>query len=146
VIQIAQLLLFDRSGRLVVYLRDDKPEIPFPNHWDFIGGHVEANESPEDALLRETREEIGVMLKGWHPFRIYVCTQGDAYPNTKFIYWAQIDARAEELVLYEGQRLRGLRQAERTSLRFANILGSILEDFIAAGLWPQAVDNSCPKN
>jgi len=36
--QIAQVLLFDRHGRLLIYLRDEKPNIPFPNHWDFFGG------------------------------------------------------------------------------------------------------------
>lgn len=31
-IQIAQALLFDRDGKLLIYLRDDKPSIPFPNY------------------------------------------------------------------------------------------------------------------
>ena len=60
--QIAQIFLFDRN-RLLIYLRDDKPEIPFPNHWDFFGGHVEKGETPEEALVREVKEEIGVELK-----------------------------------------------------------------------------------
>ena len=29
-IKIAQALLFDRNNRLLIYLRDNKPEIPFP--------------------------------------------------------------------------------------------------------------------
>jgi len=29
--QIAQIFLFDRSQRMIIYLRDDKPGIPFPN-------------------------------------------------------------------------------------------------------------------
>jgi 8-oxo-dGTP diphosphatase len=61
--QIAMVLLFDRRGRLLVYLRDDKPDIPFPNHWDFFGSHVEEGETPEAALVREVKEEIGVDLK-----------------------------------------------------------------------------------
>jgi hypothetical protein len=35
----------------------------------------------------------------------------------------------------------GIEVNERYHFRFANILGAILEDFIAAGWWPQAVDN-----
>ena len=88
--QIAMVLLFDRHNRLLIYLRDDKPEIPFPNQWDFFGGHVEEGETPEEALVREVKEELGIELKQWKFFREYVCTEGDAYPNTKYLYWANI--------------------------------------------------------
>jgi 8-oxo-dGTP diphosphatase len=138
--QIAQALIFDRDGKLLVYLRDDKPGIPFPNHWDFFGGHLEDGETPEQALEREVKEEIGVRLTGWNFFRRYECLAGDAYPNTKFIYYGRIETPPSELRLYEGQRLASIGLADRKCLRFANILGAILEDFIAAGLWPKAVD------
>lgn len=139
--QIAMVLLFDRHGRLLLYLRDNKPDIPFPNHWDFFGGHVEEGETPEAALVREVKEEIGIELEHWNFFRRYVCTDGDAYPNIKYLYWARIDQTAEELTLYEGQRLMSMALEQRRDLKFANILGQVLEDFIGSGLWPQAVDN-----
>ena len=139
--QIAMALLFDRHCRLLVYLRDDKPYIPFPNHWDFIGGHVEEGETPEEALVREVKEEIGVDLRQWALFKRYVCTEGDAYPNIKYLYWAKIDKIAEELTLHEGQRLTAIAAEQRSELKFANILGQILEDFVGSGLWPQSVDN-----
>jgi 8-oxo-dGTP diphosphatase len=134
--EIAQVLLFDPSGRLIIYLRDDKPEIPYPNHWDLIGGHVEAGETPEQALVRETKEEIGFDLRQWSFFRRYDCLTGDAYPNTKFIYHATIDRRADQLALFEGQRLTAITPQETGDFRFANILPTILADFIAACLWP----------
>jgi len=135
------VLLFDRRNRLLIYLRDDKAEIPFPNYWDFLGGHLEAGETPEEALVREVKEEIGVDLQQWAFFKRYVCTEGDAYPNIKYLYWARIDKIAEELTLREGQRLMSVTPEQRSEIRFANILGQILEDFIASGLWPQPVDN-----
>lgn len=140
---IAQILLFDGDGRLLIYLRDHKPTIPFPGHWDFFGGHVEAGESPEEALVREVREELGVELSRYEFFRRYECREGDAYPNVKYIYRGQIERRAQELTLYEGQKLASISAGERFAYPLANILRLILEDFVAAGLWPVAVDNSC---
>jgi 8-oxo-dGTP diphosphatase len=144
--EIAQVLLFDRSGRLLIYLRDNKPDIPFPNYWDFFGGHVEQGETPEQALVREVKEELGVELKAWQFFRRYECLSGDVYPNIKYIYHAQIGARAADLRLNEGQRLAAIARGERLDYRFANILAAILADFACAGLWPAAVDNSSDDN
>ena len=135
-IEISQVLLFDRANRLVVYLRDDNPDIPFPNHWDFFGGHLEPYESPEQALVREVKEEVGIELKRWNFFRLYQCTQGDAYPNIKHIYWAQIDRAAADLTLNEGQRVMSVGRDEVDRIKFANILRQILGDFINTGLWP----------
>jgi len=140
-IEIAQVLLFDREARLLIYLRDDNPEIPFPDHWDLFGGHLEDGETAEQALVREVREELGIELKVFEYFRRFDCAEGDVYPNTKHIYWATIEKSSRELTLYEGQKLRSILPAERRQIRFANILGGIVEAFVDAGLWPHAVDN-----
>jgi 8-oxo-dGTP diphosphatase len=139
VAEIAQVLLFDRRGRLLIYLRDDKPQIPFPNHWDLFGGHLENGETPEQGLVREIKEELGIELKHWAFFRRFDCAAGDAYPNVKYIYWSQIGQAPDELTLYEGQRLRSIAVEERKTVKFANVLGSIVDEFVDAGLWPQAV-------
>ena len=76
--QIAMVLLFDRFNRLLLYQRDDKPEITFPNHWDFFGGHLEEGETPQETLVREVKEEIGIDLKQWAFYKRCICTEGDA--------------------------------------------------------------------
>ena len=61
----AKLALFVGAD-LVVILRDDRADIPFPGHWDFPGGGREAGESPAACVLRETREELGLVLAEAH--------------------------------------------------------------------------------
>jgi hypothetical protein len=89
----------------------------------------------------EVKEELGIDLEQWNFFQKYVCTEGDVYPNVKHLYWAKIDKLSEELTLHEGQQLVSISRDQRSSLKFANILGDILEDFARSGLWPGPVDN-----
>lgn len=57
----AKLALF-LGPDLLVIRRDDRPDIPWPDHWDLPGGGREGDESPQTCVLRETREEIGLVL------------------------------------------------------------------------------------
>jgi 8-oxo-dGTP diphosphatase len=51
------------GGGVLSLLRDDRPDIPFPAMWDLPGGGREGDEAPEACVLRELREELGVVLK-----------------------------------------------------------------------------------
>ena len=50
------------GGRVLALLRDDDPRISFPGCWDLPGGGREGNETPLDCALRETREELGLVI------------------------------------------------------------------------------------
>lgn len=55
-------LFLTQGDRLLTYLRDDRPDIPFPAHWDLPGGGREGQESPVACALRELHEEFGLTL------------------------------------------------------------------------------------
>ena len=126
--QVATALLFDRDNKLLIYLRDDKPEISFPNHWDLFGGHVEANETPEQALVRELKEELNIDVREFEFYKAFE-SLNEEKPNTKFVFVVRIKEAAEELTLYEGQELRGIDLSEIGNYKFANMLGQILDDY-----------------
>lgn len=126
---IAACLLFDRDGALLIYLRDDKPTIPFPNHWDLFGGHIEAGEEPEEALRRELEEELRVRPTAVKFWRAWEVTEGDVVPHTKYLYVAWVAEAARELTLYEGQELRGIAVRDWQQYRFANVQPAILAAF-----------------
>jgi 8-oxo-dGTP diphosphatase len=56
-----------RGGRVLTARRTAPPEAA--GRWEFPGGKVEPGESPEAALVREIREELGcaVEVTGWLP-------------------------------------------------------------------------------
>jgi RimJ/RimL family protein N-acetyltransferase/8-oxo-dGTP pyrophosphatase MutT (NUDIX family) len=51
-------LIRDSSARVYVHRRTASRRL-FPGIWDIVGGHVEAGETPEEALAREVFEETG---------------------------------------------------------------------------------------
>ncbi len=67
---VVHLHLFNSAGELYLQHRPAWKDIQ-PNRWDSgVGGHVDFGEKVEDALLRESREELGV--EGFEPH--FVCS------------------------------------------------------------------------
>lgn len=128
--KIAAIILENDNGEFFLALRDNKPGIPFPNHWDLIGGHVEEGETPEEALLREFKEELDLNLKDYSFFRKYECLTGDVYENIKYIYYGKFNIAIEEITLLEGERPQYFSREEIPDLKFANIIKSIVLDYI----------------
>ena len=128
--KIAAIILENDKGEFLLALRDNKPGIPFPNHWDLIGGHVEEGETPEEALVREVKEELDIDLKEYSFFKIYECLTGDAYENIKYIYTGKINIPIEEVTLLEGERPQYFSREEIPDVKFANIIKSIVMDYI----------------
>ena len=61
----AKLALF-LGDHLAVILRDDRPGLAWAGRLDLPGGGRDADESPRDCVLRETREELGLTLNPAH--------------------------------------------------------------------------------
>jgi 8-oxo-dGTP diphosphatase len=128
--KIAAIIIENTKGELLLYKRDNKPEIPFPGYWDLIGGHIEEGETPKEALVREIKEELGIEIYGITFFKEYLCLDGDAHHNIKYIYNAVIDIPIEEITLLEGDYAKYISKHEIADLKFANILKTIVLDFI----------------
>jgi len=56
--EVVKAVIF-KDEKFLLQLRDNKPNIPYPNTWAFFGGGVEEGEKHEEALKRELKEELG---------------------------------------------------------------------------------------
>jgi mutator protein MutT len=128
--KIAAIIFENEKSEILLYLRDNTPGIPFPQHWDLIGGHIEIGETPEEALIREVKEELNYDLEDYTFFKKYDCLEGDAYPNIKYIFTGKFNIPLEDITLLEGERPQFFSYSEIPGIRFANILKRVLTDYI----------------
>jgi 8-oxo-dGTP diphosphatase len=128
--KIAAIILVNDNGEFLLALRDNKPWIPFPNHWDLIGGHVEEGETPEEALIREVKEELDIDIRDYTFYKTFECLTGDAHENIKYIYTGKINIPIGEITLLEGERAQYFSKEEIPELKFANIIKSVVMDYI----------------
>ena len=129
-IEVAKIILFDKNDQLLIYLRDDKPTIPYPNNWDLLGGLVNNGETPEIAIIREVDEEIGVKLNQPQPFRRYTSREGFEF----YTFWGKISQIADELTLTEGRYLTSIDLKACDDLQFVPVLKQAIAEFIEAHL------------
>jgi len=61
VIEFVGVILIDEQGRIALQLREPDRELN-PGRWSVFGGHIEKGEEPEQAAIREIKEELSVVL------------------------------------------------------------------------------------
>ena len=94
----AKLILF-LGSRIVVLRRDARPGIVWPGCLDLPGGGREGAESPEACVLREVREEIGLVLApddlGWR-------ARFEA-PVRSWLFAAHLEEALRERIVFGGE-------------------------------------------
>ena len=99
---VAACALIDADGRVLIAQRPEGK--PMAGLWEFPGGKVEAGERPEQTLIRELREELGISVS--EPCLAPLTFASHAYPDFHLLMPLYVCRRWEGTVApAEGQQL-----------------------------------------
>lgn len=125
--KVAKIIFLNPEKEALLQLRDNNPKIASPNCWDLIGGAIEGNETPLEAIKREVEEEICFALKDAKFVKNFFITD-----NSKdyeiFIFFSEIKEPLENLCLTEGQKLSFFKPDEIKNLELAPVLKRVISD------------------
>ena len=68
--KLTTLCYIEKNGRYLMLLRNKKKNDCNEGKWVGIGGKFRENETPDECLLREVKEETGVVLTEYHFYGI----------------------------------------------------------------------------
>ena len=95
------IFFINNMHQVLLFLRDNKKSIPFPNCWDALGGNVKSGETPLNCIIREMDEEIGIKLETPNLFNVY-----DMNDRIECAFWKKENLDINKINLTEGQRLK----------------------------------------
>jgi 8-oxo-dGTP diphosphatase len=104
-VQVAVAILIKPNGE---YLLASRPNGKgWAGWWEFPGGKIEAAETPEHALIRESQEELGItptQIQPWIKRRYDYPATHDAEAKTVLLHFFFVHAWQGELQAREGQQ------------------------------------------
>jgi 8-oxo-dGTP pyrophosphatase MutT (NUDIX family) len=116
----AAAILVLKDGRYLLQLRDDVPQIWYPDHWGLFGGGVEPGEDEIEALRRELFEELEFEFA---QARLFTRFEFDLRPlglERYFRSYYEVPigiAELEQIVLHEGAAMRSVPGDEALSMK-----------------------------
>lgn len=109
IVLVAACALIDTDGRILLAQRPEGKNLA--GLWEFPGGKVESGETPEDALIRELHEELGIITQ--HACLAPLTFASYAYEKFHLLMPLYICRRYEGIARsMEGQALKWVRPQE----------------------------------
>ena len=118
------IIFVNDKKQVLLLLRDDNPDIPYPNMWDVPGGHVDGGETPEQCIVREMKEEMELDLKDFQLFSVMEFTD-----RIEYTFWKKANLDIQSITLHEGQKLKWFTESKARSTKLAYGFNEIVDDF-----------------
>lgn len=109
------LCYIEQDGRYLMLHRVKKHQDPNAGKWIGVGGKFEENESPDECLVREVKEETGLTLTRWH-CRGIVTFMSDEWP-TEYMHLFTADGFEGQLADCDEGELAWVKKEDVPALR-----------------------------
>jgi 8-oxo-dGTP pyrophosphatase MutT (NUDIX family) len=108
------ILLENMQGSIAFQLRDNRPDVSYPDHWGLFGGWLEGDETPEQGIQREMVEELGLPLEAARLEYVKLHRDGDVIAH---VFHYPAPSGISSTILREGQRLEFLNLSDLETRR-----------------------------
>ena len=118
------IIFVNDKKQVLLFLRDDNPDIPYPNMWDVPGGHVDDGETPEQCIVREMKEEMDLKLEEFQLFSVM-----EFLDRVEYTFWKKMNLDIQSINLHEGQKLKWFTEFEARNTKLVYGFNEIVDDF-----------------
>tara|TARA_B100000315_G_scaffold245861_1_gene272425 strand:- start:160 stop:585 length:426 start_codon:yes stop_codon:yes gene_type:complete len=129
--QFAGAVVVSPQNDILCQLRDNKPEIQFSGYWTCSpGGHVESGENPNEAIIRELREEFEIEVSNLKKLVVISESQKEI-AGTYHAFTANLASPLNQLKCNEGQKACFYPSEEVMELRLHPVSLKIFQEYLA---------------
>jgi len=123
------IILYDNNQKILLQHRTSDAPI-LPDYWAFFGGGIQNNETPIEAVKRETLEEVNYKLK--YPI-LYKETEFiiDDKKGYMYIFLEKLLAPKDSLKLNEGQNWGWFSENEIDALKMIDFDRKLLKEIFS---------------
>jgi len=119
-----KIILINPKKEILLLHRDDLSYIDVPNKWSFVGGALDEGETPEEGIIRETKEEIDFDVKDITLFKEY-----DDPKIKRYVFVGTIDKEISELTLMEGDNMNFFKVKDALKMDISKNTKRYIEEY-----------------
>lgn len=118
------IIIENNEGKILLQLRDDKTK-EFPNCWVLLCGALEGDETPEQAIKREIKEEIDIELKKFEYFKNF------NHKNfNQLFFYKKMNLDLGKIYFKEGKEIRFFSKEDINNLNLGFNIKEVINDFL----------------
>lgn len=125
--KVSTILLYNENSKILLQLRTHNAPT-YPSFWCFFGGKIEKNETPLEAIIRETKEELEYTLEDPKKILFTNVYNIEHDEDVEAHIFIEKYNSTKKLVLHEGEKMQWFTLEEIQELKMIPNMKKIVEE------------------